>query len=315
MMPHAFIHRSENLEPHRDAFALRRACELLREELVKLITERDYLTTLLPVIEADYNLKIGYLEYETFMLECDARRARRRLELTRSYANRNLHAPLEIIESELDSEFQQWQAKIDQMRSDMDFARQVEAAPRLSMEETRELQTLYRALAKRLHPDLDPHQTARERNLWLRVADAYRDGALDELHTLALLLEGENTIDEITEAGTSIIETLAKRQADLRERIHQILARLAEIKTTLPFILQDRANDAAWLTTRKLELATQNKTSLLQREQLDEAYRLLTGAKINRDSDNITTSSASDDDTDWAEILEEIDGTEGNEHR
>ncbi len=315
MMPQSSISHSDRLEPHRDAIALRRACELLREELVKLITERDYLTTLLPVIEAEYNLKIGCLEYETFILECDVRRARRRLELARSYVNRNLHAPLEIIESELDSEFQQWQAKIDEMRSDMDFARQIQAAPRLSSEETRELQTLYRTLAKRLHPDLNPNQTTRECNLWLRVADAYRDGALDELHTLALLLEGENAIAEITEAGTSIIETLAKRQADLRERIHQILARLTEIKTTLPYILQERTNDAAWLATRKLALATQNKTLRLQREQLDETYYALTGMNINRDSDNITTSSASNDDTDWAELLEEIDDTDGDEHR
>src|SRR4051812_7653398 len=103
-------------ETHREAFALRAENEALRDVLAKLITDRDYLTmTMLPAIEAEYNLKIGGLEYEVFTLECQVRRARRRLELAQSYINRNERVLSANIESALDDEFSQWQAKIEEM--------------------------------------------------------------------------------------------------------------------------------------------------------------------------------------------------------
>src|SRR5947209_11084372 len=171
--------RNSYVATHPEAVALRAENEALRDELAKLITNRDYLTTtVLPAIDAEYNLKSGGLEYEAFMLECQVRRARRRLELAQSYINCNESIPSASIESTLDDEFSQWQAKIEEMRRGIEVARAFERAPCLSATETRELQTLYRQLAKRLHPDLNPHQQERERNLWLQVTDAYRDGAL-----------------------------------------------------------------------------------------------------------------------------------------
>ena len=63
--------RSNYIEPHREGVALRAENEALHEELAKHITDRDYLTTtVLPAIEAEYNLKIGGLECEAFTLEC-----------------------------------------------------------------------------------------------------------------------------------------------------------------------------------------------------------------------------------------------------
>jgi len=153
--------RNSYVATHPEAVALRAENEALREELAKLITDRDYLTTtVLPTIKAEYNLKIGGLEYEAFMLECRVRRGRRRLELAQSYLNRNERIPLASIESTLNDEFRRWQAKIEEMRRGLEAAQAFECALCLSTTETRELQTLYRQLTKRLHPDLNPHQNS-----------------------------------------------------------------------------------------------------------------------------------------------------------
>jgi hypothetical protein len=253
-------------------------------------------TTVLPAIEAEYNLKIWGLEYEAFTLECQVRRARRRLELARGYVNRNERVPSASIESALDDEFSQWQAKIEEMRSSLEAARAFELTPCLSAIETRELQTLYRRLAKRLHPDLNPHQTERERNLWLQVADAYRDGALEELRALSLLLDSEPLPGDSSDAQTSVLDTLRRRRDKLRAHVERALTHLAHIKTTLPYTLQQKLNDGPWLAARAAEL--REKIALLKEHclALDAAYRQLTGA---------SATQKTTDDEDWPEFIGE----------
>jgi hypothetical protein len=285
------------LETHREAFALRAENKALRDELAKLITDRDYLTmTVLPAIEAEYNLKIGGLEYEAFTLECWVRRARRRLELAQSYINRNERVLSANIESALDDEFSQWQAKIEEMRRSLEEAQAFEQCPRLSATATRELQTLYRQLAKRLHPDLNPRQPERERNLWLQVADAYRDADLEELRALSLLLDGEPPPAAASGALSSVLDTLRCRRDELRAHIARALALAAHIKTTPPYTLQQKLNDELWLATRAAEL--REKIALLKEHcrVLGDAYHQLTGT--------ITPQKATDDE-EWPEFIGE----------
>lgn len=297
MMPPT-VEQSLHLEPHPAAASLRAENALLREELTKLITDRDYLTTtMLPTIEAEYNLKIGGLEYEAYALDCRVRRARRQLELANSYLNRNAAVPFETIEHQLDDEFKSWQEKIEDMRRDLEAAQAFELTPCLSASDTRELQTIYRRLAKRLHPDLNPRQTARERNLWLQVADAYREAALAELRTLNLLLGDESTeIGAGDDANSPVLDALRQRRDELRAHIDRALARLAHIKSNAPYTLQEKLNDATWLAARAAELRQQIAQSKERFHALETAFRELTGATTNADS-------ATEEEEEWADII------------
>lgn len=292
-------HASSHLEPHQEAVRLRSDNEALREELAKLIADRDFLTTTtLPAIEAEYNMKIGGLEYEAFKLECDVRRARRRLELAHKYLNRGAYIPLELIERELESGFRQWQAKIEELRRAVEAARAYNHAPCLSATETRELQTLYRRLAKRLHPDINPRQSERERNMWLQTADAYRNGALAELRTLALLLD-DAPADETDEAEeASLLDKLRRRRDKLRAQIDCALARLTEIKTVLPYTLLEKLDDAEWLATRTAELRKQIASLKEHRDRLTQAFQTLTG---------VLAPCAESLDEEWAEFIGETE--------
>jgi hypothetical protein len=283
------------IEPHREAAALRAENGLLREELAKLITDLDYLTTtVLPSVEAEYSLKIGCLEYEAFTLECEVRRARRRLELARSHVNRNENIPPAAIESALEDEFSRWQSEIEEMRRGLEAAREFERAPRLSAAETRELQTLYRRLARLLHPDLNPGQTERERNIWLRVADAYRDGALEELRALGLLLDGDPAADEGGGAHAPLLDSLRRRRDELRAHVERALAQMARVKSEPPYTLRRKLGDEQWLAARAADL--REKIALLKehRLMLDAAYCQLTGA---------STPPRPAGDEEWPEII------------
>lgn len=265
------------IAPHPEAFALRAETDALREELAKLITDRDYLTTtVLPAIEAEYNLKIGGLEYEAFILECRVRRARRRLELARSYVNRNERVPPAVIESALDDEFREWQIKTEEIRRSLEAAHAFERASCLSASETRELQTLYRQLARRLHPDLNPLQKERKRNLWLQVAEAYRNGELEELRALNLLLDTETSAPDAGDARPSMLDALRRRD-ELRAHIERALAQLAHIKSMPPYTLRRKLCDGPWLAARTAELGEQIALSKEHCLAFDDAYYQLTG--------------------------------------
>jgi hypothetical protein len=71
----------------------------------------------------------------------------------------------------------------------------------LPEEESKELQSLYRYLVKKLHPDINSNQTEKEILLWNRTQAAYEIGDLEELNTIKLLLEdirkADNQVDSI----------------------------------------------------------------------------------------------------------------------
>ena len=63
---------------HPDFDALKKYCELLRERLLRLILEKDELVnTIIPNIEAEYQLLIGYLTYEKFCLQTEINKSKR----------------------------------------------------------------------------------------------------------------------------------------------------------------------------------------------------------------------------------------------
>ena len=64
--------------------------KLLKEELSKLILERDNLiNVIIPNIEAEQQLKIGELEYVKFQLTVEINRMKRAIELIQAKLNRN----------------------------------------------------------------------------------------------------------------------------------------------------------------------------------------------------------------------------------
>lgn len=69
--------------------ALREQFELLKTELSKLISDRDYLlNTVKPDLEAQYYLRIGKHQYRLFLIRNEVLRMRRKVELIQACVNR-----------------------------------------------------------------------------------------------------------------------------------------------------------------------------------------------------------------------------------
>ena len=116
-----------------------------------------------PRIEADYAVKVGYLENELLEVQVAARRAKRKLTLAQAAANRGVKLQESALEAQLDEEFAEWTRRIEQAVSRfyvlVDYRCGLQA---LSNAESEELCHLYRMLVKRLHPDVNPEQSEKD---------------------------------------------------------------------------------------------------------------------------------------------------------
>lgn len=223
---------------------LKQQHEDLREELARLAAEREMLlTTDKRSLEKEYFLKVGRKQYEMFMLRNDVLRFKRKIELIRACMNRGEEYDLNLIEKRLDEELRLWEEEARELVKNIRHAEYIDSLPLLSPGETRELKKIFRDLVRRLHPDLNPQTPENMQYIWNRVLAAYHNGDLQELKTLALLVEdGEPAGRELT-----ALEELRSAINNTKERINHLLKDLARIEQQFPFKLRDKLDCDAWI--------------------------------------------------------------------
>ena len=115
--------------------ALREQFELLKTELSKLISDRDYLlNTVKPDLEAQYYLRIGKHQYRLFLIRNEVLRMRRKVELIQACVNRGEDPDLKRIERDLDEVLQKWREEVLELSRKIKQAEFQEKLPRLSFE-------------------------------------------------------------------------------------------------------------------------------------------------------------------------------------
>lgn len=202
-------------------------CELLKEELAALYTEWDYLTkAVIPNIEAEYVVKIGTLQHELRQVQINIQWAKREIEIIQAAINRGESVDETAIKVQLESEFAEWKAQLDAQVKDIKDAQTVLSSAALSPGDSVLLKKLYRGLAKKLHPDVNPDQSEGAHNLWLQVQSAYEMADLKQLQALHLLA------DEIPDNYDlpNSIDILKQRRNDFKSQIEHMLKKMAELK-------------------------------------------------------------------------------------
>ncbi len=252
--------------PQRDAEteALERECELLRDELARLLVERARLLEVVaPALEARYYLRLGALQLEVLRLECEVRRLRRKLELMWEALNHDRTPDPRAIEVRLDDELADWRVRLAQESAKLNWARERFAAPlSMSAADSRELLRLFRALAKRCHPDANPEGGDRARQLWHQASDAYARRDLESLRALALLADGLADPEPLNDVASA----LRQRRDALQTAIAQLLAEIEEIQRRFPFTIRQMIDDPEWVAGKRAEL--EQKRAALTEERL-----------------------------------------------
>ena len=245
---------------------LKNQCELLRKELAGLFAELDHLeNTVGPNITAEYAATIGAKEYEALALDVEVRRLKATMEKILALENQNKKPNLEQIEAEVEDELKEWNTKVQKLLEDVERGKK-RLASQMSPEDSAEMQKLYRELAKKLHPDINPDLSEEHKALWGRVQLANSFGDLDEMRALALLVD--DIPDEIV--SVSSLDMLRQRRDRLKEQVAELIRRIDEIQQDVPFTLAEKLADPAWIQSQVAESKRRIKTLSDQKELLQE---------------------------------------------
>lgn len=298
-----------SLTVHPQAENIRHQNRQLQTGLASLIVERDDLKcSIIPNITAEYQIKLGALEWRVFQLDCETRAFIRRIEIAQGSLNRGEKPSYQNIETEIEIEFAAWREQIKQQAREIKSAKERENAPLMSFAENQELKTLYRKLALLLHEDIIGKTDERRRKLWLQTAEAYKNGDLQTLRTIRLLVGSETPETVSADGSLSVMETLNNRNAELKQICEKLLDEITEIKTTAPYILHEILDDETELENRRNILHEQIEILREKRFQLTKHWAEIMSFAADRENVKIPVEPPDifADDEDWAEIIYEL---------
>lgn len=257
---------------------LKDECSLLAEELAGLFAERDnLLNTIAPNIMAKYATTIGVKEYEALALDVEVRKLKATIEKIQAVENQRKKANLEQIEAAVEDELTEWQAKVDKMLGEIK-ASEERLKNLLTDEDSKELLKLYRSLAKKLHPDVNPNLTEEQKAIWIKVQQAYECGDLQELRALQLLVD--DMPEEVITASS--LDMLTTRRSKLKAQVTDLITKLAELRHQPPLNLEARLGDQVWIDDQIADCEARIKDFSEKRETLENWIAVWKSKKNDR---------------------------------
>ena len=243
---------------------LKEEVEKLRNEFLALVIERDELNIECKNIEMEYMLAIGVLELKIHELECRILYLKREIEMIQAVRNLQKELDLSEIEDELDTEFEEYKARVDEQAEKVNEARersrrQSEKAhdeyenydePKQAGSVIHELKKLYRAIMKKLHPDVNPDVDEAGIRLIHQANDAYEDGDIESLRMIMAMIDKP----EFAESRPDDTMRLQEERARFIRLIQMIRNEIAGIKSKYPYTMKSFLKDPEKIAARKAQL-------------------------------------------------------------
>jgi hypothetical protein len=227
----------------------------LETELADLVYERDKLLYHeCPKLQTEYMMKIGKLEYAVFECICKTLRIKRKIEIIRSFINREQSYDMSEIERQLDREYQEYKNKLLEKKKEIDSARLKSGSygRLLTDEEAAELKKIYTLIIKKLHPDINQDSTPEQHDQFIDAVNAYKNADLSELRIIYLLMEKTASMKL-----ENSMEKLAKRKELFQNEKKYLLDGIQKIKEGFPYIIKDLLYDETKLQQKIDELSNQ----------------------------------------------------------
>jgi hypothetical protein len=217
--------------------------EALLQQRQELLTEKELVLSTLQAdlhsFEIEYYLKVGekYVHIDRLQATLDS--------LLASKTPKDVNAKMRATESS---------KKAQQSENDAEQYKQLNETRQNKFEATPELKSLYRELAKLLHPDLtlDPEEKQRRHKLMQQINEAYQAGNLKKLTDI---LEAEKNNPENIKGddiGSALVRAIRKI-AQVEKRISELENEIEQLRKTDLFVLFEVIEREATKGINKLE--------------------------------------------------------------
>ncbi len=225
----------------------------LRTELSMLFFRRDELKYVeCPNIEMQYMHAIGGLEIKVYELYCESMRLKRGIEIIQAMKNHQESISIPKMQEILDSEFAEYQEKMNEQVARMNAALERNKGEYLSEEETKETKKRYRAIMKALHPDLHPDLTPEQLELFHHAVEAFEHGDLRAIQAIYDMITDQTT--SVLDEENNSIQQLKEEQGRLTAMLHTVQQKIRKIKENYPYNLRLMINDKNAIAAKKADL-------------------------------------------------------------
>ena len=238
--------------PHPEWNDLLEMRNALESQIAGVLTDIHLLKDSESVVIGRYASAFSKQLFRLHEAEIESARLKREIEMVQAAINSGGELDYELIHATLDAEFAEWQAKLIEEIDDLTHHwGMLETSQFLEPAAARKLRDLFRVLARRLHPDLNPSQPPADAELWHRVTSAYDHRDFDELAALEILTRNTDSAP-IPDSMETLRETLRK----LRDQLDRLLISLAKRRQEWPLDQLPLLDDPAATATRQAELDT-----------------------------------------------------------
>ena len=257
---------------------LKEEYEQLQKVYAELVIRREeMLLDEKPRLEAMYMDAVGELLYEELCLKYEIALLKFQRDCIQAYVNRGEEPDMEAVEEQVqqtahtyNENLHQEEERIKNARAFMESHEEDNSEQKLK--DYMDLKRLYRKLVHRLHPDLHPDQTEWERELFLKVQQAYEDRDLERLRALEKELDAGMSSASV---DNETIEEWEERVAKLKELIEVVKKEIEQLENSFPFTYRQKLYDMEWIATQREEIKVRIEKLEKERDWLQQLVDLL----------------------------------------
>lgn len=210
--------------------------EDLYKRYVRLLLEKEKIVKTNFQVQQRFIELFGDLRLEMLKVEIEIAKIKKEMEYLVRKKNRNESYDLEEMDDFVNQALEGMKAQYERMKEEQT---QLKNKKMLSQEEVKEIKRLYRRLVKLVHPDLNPHQTKEQKELWHQLQEAYRNNDLVWLRELNVLIVFKTKGHEEVE-----IE-------DLEDKIEAVREEIALLKEEDLYQMRELVFDEEWIDAYK----------------------------------------------------------------